>query len=242
MVDESVYPQEPTDRPPTALDVGRRALILSSVVCRVSIERDSDETYKRQTAADIDEWLDDLGLWPHLEPDEEELLRAPLGEMTQRLQIRGTWFAEGLSILSWALHRSEFPPHDRKVDAVAVTNDLDFLHQDAKKLLESPTLRDTVELEAVREWFYDLHCSLRCYLKHGGDGHLASWIGDDLHLLGIDPADVMIDGRIAFRRRRVEEVGRKELQDWESVVCERHRASIWLRGYDEPFTELPVDT
>ena len=165
-MDETADRDNIYDRPPSAVEVARRALILSAVVCRASIETYTDEEYKRQTAEDIYEWLEDLKLWPYLEPDEEAILCASFGAMPQGLGIRGTWFVEGLAILSWALRRSEFPPHDCKVDPIAITNDLDFLHPDAEKVLEKPTLREAMEIEAVREWFYDLHCTLRGFLFH----------------------------------------------------------------------------
>src|SRR5690242_18501546 len=59
MVDESADLEEPPDRPPAALEVARRSLILSAVVCRASIESYRDEEYKRQTVEDIHEWLDE---------------------------------------------------------------------------------------------------------------------------------------------------------------------------------------
>lgn len=128
MQEKSTTADESSERPPVAVEVARRACILSAVVCRASIETYADEVYKQQTADDIREWLDELKLWPHLEPDEERLLRAPLGALSPRLQVRGTWFTEGLAVLAWALKRGEFPPHDCKVDPIAVTNALDFLH------------------------------------------------------------------------------------------------------------------
>lgn len=240
-MEESTDFEETPDRPPGALDVARRALILSAVVCRATIENYRDEEYKRQTVEDIHEWLDELRSWPHLEPDEEEIIRTPLGEMSERSQINGTWFAEGLALLSWALHRGEFPPHDAKVDPIAVTNALDFLDPDAEKLLESPVLRGAVELEAAREWFYDLHCTLRGFLFHNGDGHIAD-IDQYLAVLVLDPKTIW-DGRwLRFEGRPLREAERNRLQEWEWIIRERHRASIWLQGEYPLFTELPVDT
>jgi hypothetical protein len=242
MMADSIGLDEPTDRPPAALDVARRALILSAVVCRASIEGHRDETYRRQTVKDIDQWLDELRLWPHLEPEEEVILRTTLGVLSQRLQIRGTWFAEGLAILSWALCRSEFPPHDRKVDPIDVTNALDFLHPDAEKLLESPKLRDAAELEATREWFYDLHCTLRGFLFHNGDGRLAEWIDRYRAALSLDPKTIRHDGLLQFDGRPLPEAEREQLQEWERIITERHRASIWLMGEYPLYTEVSVDT
>jgi hypothetical protein len=241
-VDEPADEDDIYSRPPSAVEVARRALILSAVVCRASIETYTDEEYKRQTSEDIHEWLDELKLWPHLEPDEEEILRASFGAMPERIGIRGTWFVEGLAILSWALRRGEFPPHDRKVDPVAVTNDLDFLHPDAEKLLEAPTLREAAEVESVREWFYDVHCTLRGFLFHNGDGHLDEWIGQELAVLALDPKTVQCGRFLIFEGCPLQQAEREQLQEWEWIIRERHRASIWLAGEDPLYTELSVDT
>jgi hypothetical protein len=162
--------------------------------------------------------------------------------MSSGLQIEGTWFVEGLAILVWAMRRGDFPPHDQKVDAVAVTNCLDFLDEDAKQFLTSPTLRDQTELQAAREWFYDVHCTLRGFLNRRGDGRLASWIGDYLSVLGIDPTTVMQEGRLAVDGNPVTATNVERLREWEWVICQRHRAVIWLEGRYPLYTELSVDT
>jgi hypothetical protein len=233
--------EERLDQPPTPVTVARRALILSGVVCRCNLEWYKDEDYRKEAIADIHDWFDELDLWPHLEPDEAAILDAPLGKLKKRLAVQGTWWVEGLAILSWALHRGRFPPHDEKVDPIAVTNDLEFLAPEAAELLAEPTLRSATELQACREWFYDAHCELGGFLRHGGAGHLATWIIDYLRVLEIDPQTVMANGFLAYKGRALATVDRKELKEWESLICERHRASIWLVGTYPLYTELPVD-
>jgi len=234
--------EDQPNHPPTAVEVARRALILSGVVCRAYLEAYKDEDYRRQTVADLREWFDELSLWPHLEPDEKEILDAPLGAMHRSLYLHGTWYVEGLAILVWALRRGDFPPHDQQVDPIAVTNAMDFLDPRATALLSSPKLRRPTELEACREWFYDVHCTLRGFLNHGGDGHLARWIGKFCKRLRLDQPSVMIDGGLAFEGKTLAEAERRRLQEWESVICERHRAAIWLVGEDVRYTEISVDT
>ncbi len=238
--DESDELPEPV--PPEPVEVARRALILSGVVCRAHLEHYTDKEYRRQTAEDIHEWFTELNLWPHLEPDEEKIVRAKFGKLPHRLEVRGTWYVEGLGILAWALNRNSFPPHDAKVGPVAVTNALDFLSPDAAELLASPELRPAEELKAAREWFYDVHCTLRGFLHWGGDGHLASWIGDYLAVLKIDPAAVMAGNGLAYKGKPLADADLAELEEWEHVVCQRHRAVMWLEGSDEPYTDISVDT
>jgi hypothetical protein len=240
-MDHDDYDETPPS-PPSPIDVARRALILSGVVCRANLEFSKDEEYRRQTAEYLHEWFDELDLWPHLEPDEVEIIKAPFGKLRKHLRVQGTWFVEGLAILTWALKRTEFPPHDRKVDAVAITDALDFLSPEPNELLTAPRLRDVKELEAAREWFYDVHCTLRQFLLHNGDGHLAKWIGQYVAVLGLDPTVVMVDGHLSVDGGPLQAAERERLEDWEAVIRERHRATTWLEGSDEPYTEITVDT
>lgn len=229
-------------QPPEPVVIARRSLILSGIVCRASLENYADEEYKRETAALIHSWFDELGLWPYLEPCEEEIVRCPFDKMPKRLVVRGTWFVEGIAVLAWALNRHDFPPHDQKVDPVAITNALDFLDPSAEQLLTSPSARNQAELKAAREWSYDLHCTLRGFLHHGGDGRLAPWIGDYLATLGLEPHTVMKDGILTVAGKPIVETARDELLEWENVISEKHRAAIWLEGRYPLYTELPVDT
>jgi hypothetical protein len=229
--------------PPSAVDVARRALILCGVVCRANLEHYSDDAYRRETAGLIKKWFDELALWPHLEPREKKIIRARFGAMPNGLRIEGTWLVEGLALLAWALRRGDFPPHDRKVDAFAVTDALGFLEPGASGLLAAPDLRPAKELQAAREWFYDVHVSLRQFLYYQGDGRLAFWIGKYARALGLDRKQVMFRKGLAFAGRPLAEADRERLEDWECVIRERHRAAIWLAGEDDaPYTEIAVDT
>jgi hypothetical protein len=231
------------ERPPapSALDVARRALILCGVVCRGNLEHYKDNNYRRSTVETIHEWFDELQLWPYLDPEEEELIRAPFGKQSH-LSMLATWYVEGLAILTWALRRGDFPPHSEKVDPIAVTDALDFLSPDSAKFLASAKLQPAKRIEAAREWFYDVHCALRGFLNHGGDGRLAPWIGDYVDALGLDRAEVMVEKGLAFERAPLADADRKRLEDWESVICERHRAAMWLVGDEDRYTEISVDT
>jgi hypothetical protein len=217
-------------------------LILSAVVCRAFLESYTDEPYKRETVDDIHEWFDELDLWPQVEPDECEIVRAPFGKMSKWSQVRGTWYVEGLAILAWALQRGEFPAHHEQVDPIAVTNALNFLDPDAEQLLRSPNLRELAELQAAREWFYDVHCKVRGFLNRGTESHVSDWIGEQLTILKIDPTTVIREGNLTVAGKLLRDTNREWLEDWESVICERHRAAIWLVGEDPLYTEISVAT
>lgn len=229
-------------RPPRALKVARQGLILSAVVCRSFLEEWPEGTERDDTHAWLLEWLDLMKLRPHLEPDEKWTLDAKLGELPKRLYVQGTWHCEGLAILSWALQLADFPPHDQKVSPVAITRHFQLMEESASEILESAKLRPRAELEAAREWFYSLHCNLRQFLFYNGTGEVAAWNADYLHTLGLSPEELMPLGRLAFRGKPLSEAERGELEEWECVIRERHRASIWLEDASEAYTELAVDT
>jgi hypothetical protein len=236
--DDSFY----SPPPPDALAVARRALILAGVICRAMMESYEDEVDRTLTLKELPEWLDKLGLWPYVETQEAKILRAPYGELERRSRIRATWYIEGLSILCWAMRLLEFPPHDRKVRHSPIVEAVALLSDEAVELLTSPKLRSAAQVKACREWFYDVHVSLRGFLLHGRDGKLATWIGQYVDTLGLSRESVMIEGGLAFEGSPLAGADRSRLEDWEDVICERHRAAMWLAGTDEPYTEISVDT
>lgn len=226
---------------PTAVAVARRALVLCGVVCLANIDG-SDDGYCRDTAARVNEWFDELGLWPYAEKEERELLSARYGRVSEKFRIRSSWYAEGLAILAWALRRHEFPPHAAKADAIAVTDSLLFLDCKATKLIDRARIRSAGQIEACREWFYDLHVTLRQFLFHGGTGRLAAWIGRYTGRLGLKSGVVRSERVLLYQQRPLAESPRQQLIEWEWVVRERHRAAMWLAGTDEAYTEISVDT
>ena len=74
-------------QPPEPTVIARRSLILSGIVCRASLENYADEEYKRDTAALIHSWFDELSLWPYLEPCEEEIVRCPFDKMPKDVTL-----------------------------------------------------------------------------------------------------------------------------------------------------------
>ncbi len=52
----------------------------------------------------------------------------------------------------------------------------------------------------------------------------------------------MCEGYLALDGKAIISVERGRLQEWENVICQRHRAVIWLEGHYPLYTELPVDT
>lgn len=230
------------DVPPEPIQVAQRALILSAVVCRANIELYLDEEVREMYAEKIHEWLSDLDLWAYLEPRELEIINSDFGELRESVRAEGTWYAEGLALLGWALQCCDFPAHDHKVNAFQITGSLDFLFPEASAILTNPNLRSQEQIQAAREWYYSLHCGLRQVLHHHKVYYFPTWIDDYLHCLEIDPGTVKYENGIGYAGNSLSEIDRDELDEWEYVIHHRHRASIWLVGTYESYTELPVDT
>lgn len=229
-------------RPPTPIAVAKRALVLSGVACRAFLEKMDDDEQRRPLADAISDWFNELDLWPYLEPYEQKVFDYTIGEMPPRMQIRGTWFSEGVAILAWALRRGDFPPHDQEIDPVAITNSLGFLAEGAKDLLISPRLRFPVDLNTARLWLYEMHCTLRGFLHYGGSGRLPDWLGEYLHIFNLPPDRVKRGPLLLVDGTPLAELDRARLEACENIIRERHRAAIWLTGEHSVYTDIRVDT
>ena len=99
-------------RPPSAERVARRALCLAAVVCRSAIEGDAGNGEAEALRQSVLEWAAAIGIIPEIEPRELALLQAPLGGLSERERIDGSWRGEGFAVLAWALGRCDLPPYD----------------------------------------------------------------------------------------------------------------------------------
>lgn len=145
------------ETPVSAMRVARRALILSAVVCRGSIDSSAGQPEAESLHKRILDWLTTLSLWDDVELREERALRAALGTLDEKEVIRITWYAEGLAVLAWALNRLDLPQHDEKVDAYAVADSVSFLSEDAADVIGAASLRSPAGLNACQELLYAIH-------------------------------------------------------------------------------------
>lgn len=234
---------EPLVPPPDAQRVARRALVLSAIVCRSN----SDYAPENPDAIDLWKrllnWVEELKLEEEMESFEREMLYKPLGKLEKKERIVGSWRAEGLAILAWALDCFDFPKHDEKIDPFEVTGSLWFLDENANEVIKSAKLRPTKELSACRELLYALHCRIREFQRNKSANNIKDWIEPAwLQTLRIDSPlgpkyDILIgDGELSM-------ADEENIQLTESIICERHRAIIWLVGEGGPlYSEVSVDT
>jgi hypothetical protein len=79
-------------------------------------------------------------------------------------------------------------------------------------------------------------------IHYDGSGALAGWIGDYLQILDLEPHLVMQNGFLLLDGKPLAESQQARTEDWEAIICQRHRAAIWLVGEEPVYTELDVDT
>ena len=233
----------PQATPPGVGQVLRRAFAMSALVCRGSIENgaghpDAEALHKR-----ILGWVEGQGLIDQLAPIELDLLKTPLGRLTETQIIGATWAVEGLAILAWGATLYEFPMHDEKVDPYAVTDIVGFLSDDPTAIIDSANLRIPTELTACRELLYAVHSRLRDFLRYQQPQTFTGWVEAWwLELLGVPFDYLIVDNDLAIDRIPLSQAGNDRVQMCEWAVCERHKAICWLTGESLVYSETTVDT
>jgi hypothetical protein len=140
---------------------------MTAVVCRSTIEGDAGsdtgidagEALRRSVV----DWLEALGLAAHADPDELEILRAPLGTLSEGQATAGASRSERLAVFSWALGRSELPAYDVQADPFAIASALGFHHPREKTILADAHLRPPADVSALAATLRALHGRLRDY-------------------------------------------------------------------------------
>jgi hypothetical protein len=230
--------------PPDAQQVARRALILSAVVCRGSIDGGAGDEHAEKLPGRIKPWLEGAALTDHLEPWEGRIMRAALGQLPSQCISDATWAVEGLAVLAWALGRSELPEHDASVDPFAVTDAVGFLADDASDFIATAELRSPDELNDYRELMYAIHCRLRGFLRREEANDFSAWVEQAwLDRLRLARGHLIVDHDLSISGKPIAAAAPGDVRRCERVINERHRTSIWLVGEEHPFYwDWSVDT
>lgn len=229
--------------PPGGERVARRALILSAVICRANIDHGAGNDDAESLRNQILEWLQALDLHDEIEPWEMTMLKAPLGGLTERQVIRSSWLAEGLAILAWALNGLDLPGFSEKVDPFAVTDAVHFLSMDALNVVRSSGHRSPSELSALRDLCYDIHVALRDFERHGRPTNFVRWVDPAaLSHLGLTLEELTSEGdlQIGGQPLSAAPLQARRVSEW--IMCERHRAAVWLVGEELVYSKVTSDT
>lgn len=233
--DDGVHPWPNPDR------VLRRALALSAVACRSFMEQESDRNYAADMVIRIRGWIEEVGLVDDLEPAEREMISTPLGELTSKQAVDGSWRSEGLYVLCWALHAQELLPHDQIVAPGDASEAIGFLHPEALAG-GGATLRTRIELDGFDRRQLALHWRFRDFSLRSASMDFGAFVRNCAWAeLEIDPA-LLADGDLAIDGKRIDRVDPARVRECLSIAGERHRAINWLRGWDPIYSEVDTST
>jgi hypothetical protein len=234
--------QEPV--PPTAARVARRALALTAVCARATLELDAPHLEEPDSHRQrMLEWVQELGIGDELEPNEWKVLQRPVGTLDERSFIDSMWRVEGLVVLAWALKQYQLPADDELVIPPELYQAMGLFDADAGRLLLSaPQLRGTDELAAMQTHLLMLHWRLRDYSLRPQAMNFVEfsqsnwWHPFDVSSFRIVDHDLAI-GDVAIDEADDDEVGRVS-----SIAMERHLAVNWLMGYSDVYSETDTST
>jgi hypothetical protein len=148
---------------PSAEQVAGRALVLTAVVCRSTIEAEAGSGDAETLHRGVLDWVGELGLMTDAEESELALLRAPLGTLSEGQASEGTGRCENLAVLAWALGRYPLPAYDVQADPFAIASALGFRYPREKTALADAHLRPLAEIVSLAETLRSLHGRLTSY-------------------------------------------------------------------------------
>jgi hypothetical protein len=206
------------------------------MVLRSGIEDNSGDSEAEALRAEVLRWLDTTGVAAALEPEELEILGAPLGTLTEQQQRNAGWRSEGLGVLAWALNRWELDSFDVPTDAPAIAEALGFMEPEGLELLKSPKLRHKSEREELARELYLIHMRLRqAYDQEPSSRNVAQLARE----IKVDPVKLdLVDDDLTISDIRLAEVPPEILRYVISTVAERHRAANWLLGDNPAYSEV----
>lgn len=227
---------------PSAERVARRALVLAAMAARSYLEGEGPSDDSAAFQRDMLRWLADVGAAAECEARERRVLDAPIGTLSRADAVNGSWDAEGLVVLAWALGCAELPAFDEECMPREVADALGFWQPRAETVLAAPALRAGDEIETLAERLLAVHWRLREYslnpvpLDFPTFALRASFGPLDVSGLPFVEGDLAIDGV---------PLGRVPEERWRaclSIAGERHRAANWLLGFEELYSEVTADT
>ena len=184
-----------------------------------------------------------LKLDSEFEDHERALIYAPLGSLNKQERIRATWRTEGLAILAWSLGFFPFPRIDAQVDPYEVTDSVAFLDPEMVNTVTTAKLRPAAELDACRDFYYAIHCRFRQCMRKPGSHDIRHWFEKEWFQLLATESQFDESGDLLVNGTSISELDAQTLSKCESIVYQRHLASVWLVGeYGPVYSEVPVDT
>lgn len=228
--------------PPSAHRVAARALALAAVACRSFIEADAGRDGVEGLRTRILPWLVSLGIADELEDAERALIEAPVGKLENQACVKGSWRAEGMVVLAWALSYCDLPSYEVECDPSGVANAVGFLAARPQTPLAVPRLRAPEEIEHWADTYLTLHWRLRQFrlepkaMDFRAFAASCTWGPLTIAELGLAEGDLAIGGQ------RIDVAREEAIGTTLSIAQERHLAFNWLLGWEPVYSEVPTDT
>lgn len=127
-------------------------MILGAIAFRSSLEV-TDHPRVAEVSQRLLPWLSEIGCESELDPIERELLATPLGQLSDSQKIDLHWAGEAAALFCWMLHLGE-PLNETSVTDQSVLPELLCIPRpEAKRIVQSASLRDYSEIEDVCRQF-----------------------------------------------------------------------------------------
>jgi len=223
-------PAGPECEDPSPSRVARRALALAAVSSRAFLEQmDPDKVDLLAEHARLRAWAESVDLGDELEPDEWQLLQAPVYSVEERTAVDAAWRLEGLTVLAWALGLIELPSYDCMVKPTELFPAVCFLDPDAdRRLTENAALVARSEIDSARQKLFTVRWRLREFRMTEATLDLRT--APTLTRFG--PLDFsgcrLVDGDLAIGRLPIDMVPPEQRKRVDDIVLERLEAMIWL--------------
>jgi hypothetical protein len=177
-----------------------------------------------------------------LEPEEDDLLRTPIGKAAPQAVVDAVWRAEGAQVLLWALSQRELPAHDTQEHPFALAKEAGLL-QEVRPQILGASLRSVAQLEAMRLRLAALHWRLvEARLCPSKLVEFAKFTTRDF-MKGVDLSGLpMVDGDLAFQGNAVSRLDQAAIQLGQSIAKERHQAANWLLGVHPVYSLVNTPT
>lgn len=230
--------------PPTPERVARRAIALTAVAARATLELDRENVDKPDNhRRRILNWIEELGIGDELEPDEWKVLQRPVGTLDERSFLDSMWRIEGLAVLAWSLQRLPLPADDVLIDPNEIYEAMGLFDADVgASILANPELRSLDELQAKLTHLLMLHWRIRDFsirpvamdfVEFSKDCWIGSFDISEFRILQND---------LAIGDSPIAEAEEDAVSTVQSIAMERHLAINWLNGYSAIYSETDTST
>lgn len=236
--------EPPEYTPPSTERILRRALCLAAVGRRFGAEQMEKVPAFHETFLP---WLKREGLDDELEDWEREAIRAKAGALDDFAENQASWMPICSHVLAWALGLTDLPPPHKGFSIDEMYEPLGFstgnrVSVSVDDLLAKCQRRSEEELAQANDLYLAVHWRIRQYsmepepLDFVGLAKTMEWLNVDVS------GPWIVDGDFAWEGTPVDKLDEGDFGMAFAFADFRHKASNWLMGHDEIFSEVDTST